>query len=64
MKTVTFKELNTQSMVGAKFMVSGSETVYRFDTLQLPRNNQFTALNTRFNTSSKIGLQAKLILVK
>lgn len=63
MKTITFKELNNRNMIGSKFTVVGSKMVYEFNTLQLPRNNQFTALNTKFNTNSKIGLQANLVLV-
>lgn len=62
MKT-TFQELNKKSMLGTKFQILGSDTVYVFDTCQLIRNGFFTALNTKFNTSSKIGVSANLILI-
>lgn len=63
MKAITFNKLNKHNMIGAKFTVKGSETIYVFNSCQLPRNGQFTALNEKFNTTSKIGLQAKLYLV-
>ena len=57
---ITFKELNNATMLGTKFTVSGSETIYVYDACQLPKNNQFRALNTKYNTVSKIGMMAKL----
>ena len=63
LKTITFSELNKVSMLGTKFIVSGSEIVYIYNTCQLIKNNQFIALNELYNTNSKIGLKAKLFLI-
>lgn len=63
MTQVTFKSLNTSEKLGAKFLISGSDSVYIYDECQLPKNGQFRATNEKLGAKSKIGLNAKLFLV-
>jgi hypothetical protein len=61
--TITFNQLNKRNMLGTKFNISGSDTVYEYDTCQVSRNGYFTAKNTKFGTNSKIGINANLVLI-
>lgn len=63
MKTIesNFKNLNKASKLGTKFLIKGSDVVYVYDTCQLPRGGQFTSLNTKLNSTSKIGIGASIL---